>query len=243
VASGLIFTAVVAVVVMQSISSTYEARGSVLVVSPLPPTEETPSILSQNPFARFDASTSVLAGVAAQLMDDISVRERLQEEGAKGDYVVVQENSSAPILTVIVEDEDEEFALTSASIVLSAINDELNDRQADAGAPEASRIRSLVISAPTRTTRLVAARVRAGVATVLLGSAAALSMAFVVEGFAQSRSQRQQAQARERAGSREHEPDEASGETPPRARASSAALPPTDPTPSEQFTSSSPTTT
>lgn len=206
VASGLIITVLAAIVVMQSISPTYEARGSVLVVSPLPSTEGSePSIVSQNPFARFDASTSVLAGVAVQLMDDISVRERLQEQGAKGDYVVVQENSSAPILTVVVEDKDEDFALESTSIVLNSINAELDARQADAGAPDASRIRSMVISEPTRTTQLVAARIRAGVATLLLGAAASLSLAFVVEGFAQSR--KRQAQAQTDAWSSDPEPD------------------------------------
>jgi hypothetical protein len=192
----------------------------------------------ENPFARFDASTSVLAGVAAQLMDDISVREGLQELGAKGDYLVVQENSSAPILTVVVEDKDEAYALESTSIVLKAINDELDARQADAGAPDASRIRSLVISEPTRTTRLVAARVRAGVATGLLGSAAALSMAFVVEGFAQSRKQQELAEADESFESASYEPDEASGERTPRRGAPSAHPPPTDHRPSEQVTSS-----
>ncbi|MGE3622012.1 MAG: hypothetical protein AB7L84_16275 [Acidimicrobiia bacterium] len=198
VLSGLILTAVVAVVVMQSISPTYEAKGSALLVAPIIPNDQ-PSILDENPWARFDASTSVLAGVTAQLMDDISVRERLQEAGAKPDYAIGQENSAAPIVSVVVEDTDEKVALESTSLVLHAINEELDARQAAANAPEASRIRSIIITEPTRTTRLVAAKVRAGVATVLLGGAAALSLAFVAEGFAQSQAARRASAARERA--------------------------------------------
>jgi hypothetical protein len=241
VVSGLILTAVVAVIVMQSISPTFQARGSALVVTPAAPAEgsATPSVLSQNPFTRFDGSTSVLAGVVAQLMSDIEVRENLYEQGAKADYVVAQENQNAPILTVIVEDKDEKYAMESAATVLASINDELDARQADAGAPEASRIRSMVISEPTRTTRLVAAKVRAGVATALLGSAAAISMAFVVEGFAQSRKQREQLRASEDAGGVESERDQPGPlpEPSPRARANGAQR--TDREPSEQVTASS----
>jgi len=239
VVSGLILTAVVAVIVMQSISPTFQARGTALVVTPQAPTEgTTPSIISQNPFARFDASTTVLAGVVAQLMSDIEVRENLHEQGAKADYIVAQENENAPILTVLVEDKDEDYAMESASTVLASINEELDDRQADAGAPEASRIRSMVISEPTRTTRLVAAKVRAGFATGLLGAAASISMAFVVEGFAQSRKQREQIRASELAGHSEPEHDQSDRlpETSPRAPTIDA--PRTDHEPSEQVTAS-----
>lgn len=193
VLSGLVLTAVAAFTVMQSIAPTYQAKGSAMIVSPPPlETEEGVNPLSLNPYARFDASTSVLAGVTVEIMNDIDVRERLALEGASPGYQIGQSNST-PVLWVVVVDPDPQQAIRSTSMVLAAVGVELDRRQAEAGAPEESRIRSFVVTEPTRAIALTGARVRAFTAVAVLGLAASISLAFVVEAFAQARRRRRDA--------------------------------------------------
>lgn len=187
VVAGLILTAIAAFVVMQSVAPTYQASGSAMVVGPAPASEDGDvDPLSLNPYARFDGATSTLAAVTVQIMNDIEVRERLHEQGANADYQIGQA-TSGPVISVVVIDADEQQAIDSASLVLHAVNDELDQRQAEAGAPEASRIRSFVVTEPTRSVRLTGARIRAFLAVAVLGTAASVSMAFVAEAIAQGR--------------------------------------------------------
>jgi hypothetical protein len=190
VASGLVLTAVAAFAVFQSVDPTYEARGTALVVSPQPPDAET--VTSQNPFTRFDSSTSAFAGVATMLMDDIQVREALGNQGILPNYQIFQLNQSVPLLTVVVQDKDEERTLESTAAVLAAINDELDRRQAAAGAPEDSRIRSIVVTEPNRAVRLVTDSLRAALLTVVVGVAASISLAFIAEGYTKNRARRRE---------------------------------------------------
>ena len=193
VASGLVLTAVAAFAVFQSVDPTYEARGTALVVSPLSADAEA-SAASQNPFTRFDSSTSAFAGVATMLMDDIQVRESLGEQGILPDYQIFQLSQSVPLLTVVVQDKDEERTLESTIAVLNAINEELDRRQAAAGAPEESRIRSIVVTEPNRTVRLVTDSMRAALLTVVVGIAASISLAFLAEGYTKNRARRREAE-------------------------------------------------
>jgi capsular polysaccharide biosynthesis protein len=191
VVAGLILTAVAAFTVMQSVAPTYQASGSAMVVGPAPTSvdgEVDP--LALNPYARFDGATSTLAAVAVQIMNDIEVREQMAEGGANADYQIGQQ-SSGPVISVVVIDPDEEQAIHSASLVLHGVNDVLDQRQAAAGAPEESRIRSFVVTEPTRSVTLTGARVRAFLAVAVLGAAASLSLAFVAEAIAQSRQRKE----------------------------------------------------
>jgi hypothetical protein len=190
----LLLTAGAAHAVGQAIAPTYRVTGGAMLVSPLPPPDPVAGLnpLNQNPYVRYDFSIGVLTAVTTQIMDDIVVRDVVADRGGRPDYRIDAAGNNVPLVYVTAEDVDEQLAVGTVALVLATMNEELDRRQAEAGAPEGSRVRPIVISLPTKGTELTGSRIRAMLAVSVLGTGGALSLAFLAESRAQSRRRRRQ---------------------------------------------------
>lgn len=191
VLGALVLSVLAAYLAARSVAPSYQAEGSALLVGPqgatIPGNEE-PQL--DNPYTRLDNSTLVLTAVAVQIMDDSSIRESLRDEGAAPDYVVGRAEDGTPVLGVVATDADPAIALKTVGLVLDRLNDELDIRQAEAGAPPESRVRSIVVTRPDRASEQLGGRIRAFIAVAALGVAASISLAFITEAIVQGRRRR-----------------------------------------------------
>ena len=188
VLSALMISVALAYGVALSIAPTYQAHGSALLVgaaAAVPAGSEAGS--AQNPYTRLDSSTAVLTKVASQIMDDVRIRESLVAEGATRDFQVGQASDGTPVFVVVATHREASVALATVDLVLARLNEELDDRQAAAGAPPESRVRSIVITQPADANELIGGRIRAFLAVVALGVAASASLAFLADAIAQGR--------------------------------------------------------
>jgi len=187
VASALTVTVVVAYTVMQSVAASYRAEGSVLLYAPSSGDDVDEPV---NPFRSFDSSTSVLAAVMIQVMNDPLVRNSVGEAGGRPDYEVGLANDGTPVIVLRFTDTDEAIAITTVQLATDELQAELDRRQSDAGAPEEVRIRAIVLTAPDGADLLVGDRIRAFIVVMAIGVAASISMAFLAESIAQSNRRR-----------------------------------------------------
>jgi hypothetical protein len=184
VASALVVTLVIAFTVMQSVAPSYRAEGSVLLFAPSAGANEDEIV---NPFRSFDSSTSVLAAVMVQVMNDPVVRNRVGTQGGIPDYEIGQSNDGTPVIVIRATSSDEAAAIESVEITSNQLREELTQRQADAGAPENIRIQAIVLVEPSDADLLVGDRIRAFIVVTAIGVAASISLAFLIESIAQSR--------------------------------------------------------
>lgn len=191
VLGALVLSALAAYTAASSVAPTYQAKGSALLVGPqgatIPGSDE---LQLDNPYTRLDNSTLVLTAVAVQIMDDSSVRESLRDEGAAPDYVVGRAEDGTPVLGVVATNTDPAVAVKTVDLVLDRLNDELDDRQAEAGAPPDSRVRSIVVTRSDTASEQLGGRIRAFLAVAALGVAASISLAFITEAIVQGRRRR-----------------------------------------------------
>lgn len=191
VLGALVLSTLAAYMAARSVAPSYQAKGSALLVGPqgaaIPGAEE---LQLDNPYTRLDNSTLVLTAVAVQIMDDSAIRESLQDEGAAPDYVVGRAEDGTPVLGVVVTNTDPAVAVKTVDLVLDRLNAELDDRQAEAGAPPDSRVRSIVVTRSDTAIEQLGGRIRAFLAVAALGVAASISLAFITEAIVQGRRRR-----------------------------------------------------
>ena len=191
VLGALVLSALAAYMAASSVAPSYQAKGSALLVGPQGATvagTEQPQL--DNPYTRLDNTTLVLAAVAVQIMDDSSIRESLRAEGAAPDYVVGRAEDGTPVLGVVATNTDPAVAVKTVDLVLDRLNDELDIRQAEAGAPADSRVRSIVVTRSDTAIEQLGGRIRAFLAVAALGVAASISLAFITEAIVQGRRRR-----------------------------------------------------
>lgn len=185
----MLVSAVITAGVVQNVPPAYQSAGSVLLASPGMAREDgAPAI---NPFANIDYSSSVVAGIVAQLMESKEVRERLVEAGADPDYIVgTPTGSNAPVLGIESTAATAELSVQTVQIVMTGIQQELETRQRDAGGPPHTWIRAIVLTTPTEADVVVSGKIRALAALAALGLVAAVSLAFLVESIGVGRRRR-----------------------------------------------------
>lgn len=172
----------------------YRASAVVLIVSS-PQTAASGGAVV-NPLARLGTSERVVADVLARSMTTRTQVLQLQKAGVPGSYDIGTDppsqgpQVSAPVLNVVTIAETAEEAVRGAEGVVSALQAELARRQAAVGAPRETWMQAQVLIPPdrARAVRGNAARVAAGVLGLTV--AAAVSVAFLLEGAVLSRRQR-----------------------------------------------------
>lgn len=177
--------------VVKGVPPSYRAMGSVIVASPGAPQDTTGPVRAVNPLTNLDYSASVVASIVAGLMQDRAVKEDLVAAGANPDYTLgTPTGTNAPLLSVVSTAGTPMLAVNTVKLVIQGIQDQLERRQSDAGAPPETWIRAIVLTSPTEADRQSGGKVKAAGALGALSVLAATSMAFITESIGESRRRR-----------------------------------------------------
>lgn len=184
---GLVIVVMGCVAVGRGIPPTYQTGASLLVLPANPPSLEHGAALPPgarpNPYdeLRPDGTAAVLA----QVVSSRDVAQELAIAGATGGYTLEAEQKS-PILTLTVTGRSEGEARTTSILVARRVQTELLDRQRATGAdPQTFMHVEFLRTSPVD--ELLASRTRVMSGLGALGTFLAVSLAFVVEAFAESR--------------------------------------------------------
>ncbi|MCZ7525055.1 MAG: hypothetical protein M5U14_00870 [Acidimicrobiia bacterium] len=202
----LLLTVAAAFLISTRISPTYSARGSVVF---LPPSEGG----AANPWSGFNPALQTTATLIGQVLDADDQRQAFLDEGLSGEYRIVAPYDPtravlAPTLELSVDTTDPEVALATIRELVTRIQTELEDQQEDSGASEDTWIQSRALTVADQAVEQNTARYRVLAIVVLLGGAAAVSLAFVLESFDAGRRRRLEEAAGPGEGDDEGAPEE-----------------------------------
>jgi capsular polysaccharide biosynthesis protein len=189
----ILVAALVGSQLMSSVEPEYEAKGALLILLPaqstvggdpgVAPPEDGEA--SRNAYLELRAGLNTTAKVFATIMNDNRLKQDFRQQGLTTDYEVTVDDD-APVLNVVAKNQRPRIAIDTANAVLDAIPQQIALREAKENVAEEDRMGTDPILEPTRATALNAARTRALVAFIALGIAAVISVALLVESWAQS---------------------------------------------------------
>jgi capsular polysaccharide biosynthesis protein len=196
-------TIVVAVLVGQqmlsSVKPEYQAKGSMILLAPVTKAPvngaEPIGIQSPNPVLDIPATLDKSALALAEILNDEPQKATIKKQGLSDDFEVTV-NKDAPILEITATSDRRPVAVETARAVLDMAKAQLAIREAQFGVGRDAHINTSVLSTPAKAATVNAAKTRALVALIALGIAATLSVALLVESWAQSPARRERRRGR-----------------------------------------------
>ena len=176
---GLVLTVVGVVQVGAMVAPQYEAKGTVLLLSPG---------AGVNPYLEFPAGLEVTADALVVGLQTESGVEQAEAAGATGVYTL--ERTTGPLVDITAHAGSDAEATATVDAVVERMRAELVRYQVDSAADQ--HITVEVLSAPTATAKL-GSRIRAQAAVFAVGLVATVSAGMAVDAF---RRQRREARAR-----------------------------------------------
>jgi hypothetical protein len=181
------------VAALQLSSPTYQATGSIVLLSPpeapdvnaVPDPAPTPEV-GQNPFARY-GDLAVMADILARVMDSDSMRAEIEAQGITDYEVLANRLSRGPVIEVMGEEPTVEAAIRSTETVLTKVDAVLVELQQAEGADPQYFINSTPLEPPSTATAMYGSTLRAAIAALVVGLLCTLGLAVVAEAFAQRR--------------------------------------------------------
>ena len=180
---------------LQLSSPTYEATGSIVLLSPPEApdvdatSESTPPDIGQNPFARY-GDLSVVADILVRVMDGDSKHAEFESLGVTGYEVVANRFQRGPVVDVTGQGPSPEAAIGSAETVLTEVSATLAELQEAEGADPDYFIDSAPLEPPSTATAMYGSTVRAAIAVAALGALCTLGFAVLADAFARRRAAR-----------------------------------------------------
>jgi hypothetical protein len=200
-APAALLTVIGLVAAFQFSSPTYEATGSVVLLSPPEPPDVTdrPESASapdvgQNPFARY-GDLSVVGDILARVMDSDSKRAEFESEGVTGYAVVANRLQRGPVVEVTGKGPNPEAATRSAELVLTEVDTVLSELQQAEGADPDYFINTAPLDPPSTATAMYGSTLRAAIAALALGVLGTVGLAVLAEALARRRTVRPSAAA------------------------------------------------
>ena len=194
VVTGVAITVALALVAVALFPPSFKANGSSILLAS--PTLTGPEANTKpNAYLGFGGSLKVTTEVMAKVMNGDEMGPQVIARGGIAPYVVDQAPGDAPILTVTATAANPDDALKTERIVSALLAEELVKRETDAGASPESFIVVKDVDVPQRAHKQQTSRIRALIGVMVLGLAATVAAAFLLESIAQHRA------ARERRGS------------------------------------------
>jgi len=173
-------TAVVAVALALQIKPSYDASGSMLVLTQSSSTSEK-GTTELNPLTNPGQVAAASTALVEVMMSDPYV-ERLVSEGVTGTYALtVPPNGSGAILGIKVVSASPEAALADYELLVGAVQDEVQALQRRANIPESTWIEAEELSTPARASVVSGGKVQVLAGALLLGVGASLSLAFAAD--------------------------------------------------------------
>jgi hypothetical protein len=195
-APAALLTIILIGVALQGSSPTYEATGSVVLLSPPEPPDTgagpgsaAPADVGQNPFTRY-GDLSVVADIVARVMDSDSRRTEFEAQGVTGYDVVVNRFQRGPVVDVTGRGPNPEAATRSTEIVLGEVDTVLSELQRAEGADPDYFIKTASLDPPSTATAMYGSTVRVAIAALVVGALGTLGLAVLAEGVARRRAVR-----------------------------------------------------
>ncbi|MGH9189526.1 MAG: hypothetical protein ACRD0Q_05785 [Acidimicrobiales bacterium] len=165
----------------EQVRPVYEAKGTLLLLSPARIVNSDGTVSLTNPFTRVGNSERVAAATVLIVSSTKVWSDRMLALGATGKYNYRQISEAVIELVATASTPDTSLRTLNASIKLFV--EELARRQERAGAPPESWITSEVLFVSGEPIVLLGSRIRASAGVVVLGAASAASLAMVAEAF------------------------------------------------------------
>ena len=189
VALVLVVAAVAAAGLLSRMSTTYEASAEVVLLGSS--VQDTVTGARYNPYALFGDNELITASLLSRVVNSDSGAARIAKAGGTGSYdvhpaKVVSGVAPAPLIDVVASGTSRAEAVATLNAVIKTMGDELQDRQAASGAPAPTWLKAEVLTSTAPAT-VTSNRLRVVGGVGLLGLAAAVSLAFLLEGAAERR--------------------------------------------------------
>ncbi|MDQ4089226.1 MAG: hypothetical protein M3163_02820 [Actinomycetota bacterium] len=176
---AILLTAPIARSIGGEVDPVYEAKGTLLLLSPARTYSAEGQSIEVNPFSRSGNAERVAAGAVLTVSHTTRWKDRMIAAGARGkyEYRLVSE----VVMEVTVTDKTADGALNTLAVAIRLLENELAQRQQRAGAPRETWIYVDILAVPEEATVLLGSRIRATAGVAVLGMAVAATLAFVAE--------------------------------------------------------------
>lgn len=159
----------------------YQARSSLVMIPPAPPTEEEandPALEGRdNPYARFGDLSIVAAIVSAKLMGQVT-RDELAAQGVDPRYEIGPSDrfgAGRPVVDVLSYGSSNDAALEDNEFLVAAFNDDLEAVQAEENTLPRFMLTTRAVDIPSRAEPQLTSRLRSLFAVAALGALALLT--------------------------------------------------------------------
>jgi hypothetical protein len=198
-APAALLTVIGLVAALQVSTPTYNATGSIVLLSPPEaPEVTTPSVgpppeVGQNPFNRY-GDIAIVTNILTRIMNSDSKRAELAEShGVVGYDIVASATGRDPVFEVTGHGADGPAAIAAAEVVLAEASTSLADVQQSQRADPDYFITSAPLEPPSEATAVYGSTMRMGIAVVAFGGLCTLGVAVLAEVIARRRADRQDA--------------------------------------------------
>lgn len=190
-APAAVLTLVGVVAAVQLASPTYQATGSVVLLSPpeapgVQPGATAPPEVGQNPYVRY-GDLAVVADILARVMDSDSRRAELEAQDVTAYAVVANRDVRGPVIEVTGDGPSAASAITSTEAVLADLDGVLSDLQEAEGADPGYFISAAPLEPPSAATAMYGSTVRAAIGALAFGGLCTLGLAVVAEAVVRRR--------------------------------------------------------
>lgn len=180
---GVVLTLASAVIVGFTVSTSYEAKATLLLLSPSVTQDDEGEDVATNPFLLSGTAERVAASAVLVVTESEQWTAAMRDEGAEGDYDY-ELSEAAPIIEVRSAADTPDQALLTLEAATTLFRDRFEENQDLAGAPTDRLIRSEVLSSTVEPTTVVGSRVRAMAAVTVLGLVGTATVLFLIEAVA-----------------------------------------------------------
>jgi hypothetical protein len=175
---------------------TYNATGSIVLLSPPEAPEVTtpsagpPPEVGQNPYNRY-GDIAIVTNILTRIMNSDSKRAELTEtHGVVGYDIVASATGRDPVFEVTGHGADGPAAIAAAEVVLAEASKSLSEAQQAQGADPDYLITSAPLEPPSEATAVYGSTMRMGIAVLAFGGLCTLGVAVLAEVTARRRADR-----------------------------------------------------
>jgi hypothetical protein len=187
------------VAALQVSSPTYNATGSIVLLSPpeapevTAPSAGAPPEVGQNPFNRY-GDIAIVTNILTRIMNSDSKRAELAEsDGVAGYEIVASATGRDPVFEVTGHGPDAPTAIAAAEVVLADASKSLSEVQQAQQADPDYFFTSASLEPPSEATAVYGSTMRMGIAALAFGGLCTLGVAVLAEVIGRRRADRQAA--------------------------------------------------
>lgn len=190
-----LLTVVVAFAAVKLSPPTYQATGSIVLLSPpeAPQGDAAmpgpPSAVGQNPFARY-GDLSVVADIVVRVIGGDAKRDQYASQGVIEYEVVANRFQRGPVIDVTGKASTAEAAVGSAETVMEDVNATLQELQEAEQADPDYLITGAPLAPPSTAAAMYGSTVRTGIAVLAVGGLGTLMLAVLAEALTRRRAAR-----------------------------------------------------